>query len=162
MNSAGYDIIRMDAADLGGRQDHSVRLMLVCMNSAPRPGQLGQVRRGCVLLLRHHVPPVCADRGADHSAMSGNVDAHRHCPFPLATGSQSRALRSKSVRAGSSRSSATISAHISWAVISGVQPSLFCALVGSPEQCLDLCRAEIARIDADDHIARLTQARIAR
>ena len=57
--------------------------------------------------------------------------------------------------APSLRSSATISAHMSWAVISGIQPSFGLGLGRIAQQGFNLGRAEIPRIDPHHHIANL-------
>jgi hypothetical protein len=75
------------------------------------------------------------DGRADHAAVAGHEDrivAASLSPRLARTDTSWPCALSSAWRRAAFRSSATISAHISCAVISGTQPSLALALVGSP------------------------------
>ena len=123
----------MDAAHLGRSEDH--RIGLFPAHEIAHRGLIGQVQFG--MGTGDDIRPLglqaAQDRAPHHAAMSGDVVFHLPPPYASTeTGAWKPCSRRSRWRRADCRSSATISAHISCAVISGTQPSFSFALVGSP------------------------------
>ena len=131
-------VVGVDAAHLGRGQHHLADL--VAGKERPHVGLAGQIKLAAaggddVAAALRLQPP--HDGRAHHATVAG----HKHGVLVVGHALPSRETTTscpcafkKAVRRADFRSSATISAHICCAVISGTQPSLCLALDGSPSR----------------------------
>ena len=127
----GIAVVCQNPTHLGGGKDHHVGAL--GLHKRPHCGLIGQVQLGWVrvMISVRRVPATAA--GSPCRPCRDDLRDRFSSPSPFDRYGQFKpVLAQQPVRRAPCRSSATISAHISCAVISGTQPSFSLALVGSP------------------------------